>query len=329
MPPPHTPALVSPTAAEMAALADLPGAGEWELQGRVIRLTNLDKVLFPAGADRHGVEHPAFTKRDLVAYYASIGHVMVPYLRDRGLNMHRFPNGVDRPGFWHKAVPSHAPDWIPQWHYDHASEGTTRWYFVVDSVPALVWMANYGVIELHPWTSPCTAPDQPSYALIDLDPGRSTTFDDLLVLARLHRTALDHLGVDARAKVTGQRGIQIWVPVEAGLSFTDTRSWVESLSRAVGAMVPELVSWAWTTSDRRGLARLDYTQNAHNKTLVAPYSVRAAIGAPVSMPIEWDELDDPDLAPDRWTIATALDRVAERGDLFALILSEHQELPPL
>jgi len=313
----------------MAALAALGTHGEWELQGRTLKLTNLDKPLFPAAADRHGVEQPAFTKRDLVAYYASIGPVMVPYLRDRALNMHRFPNGVDRPGFWHKAVPTHAPDWIPTWRYEHASEGTTRWYFVVDSVPALVWMANFGVIEMHAWTSPADAPDRPSYALIDLDPGRRTTFDELLVLARLHRTALDHLGVEARAKVTGQRGIQIWVPIASGPSFADTRGWVEKISRAVGAMVPELVSWAWTTSDRKGLARLDFTQNAHNKTLVAPYSVRAAVGAPVSMPIEWDELDDPDLRPDRWTIATAGERIAEVGDLFAPALDRTQTLPDL
>ena len=319
----------APTPDDLAALRALDGQGDWELQGRVLRLTNLDKVLFPEGTDRHGREHRAFTKRDLIAHYATVGPVMVPYLAGRALNMHRFPNGVDRPGFWHKAVPDHAPEWIPRWQYEHASEGTTRWYFVVDSLPALVWMANFGVVEMHAWTSPIDAPDRPDYALIDLDPGERTTFDDLLVLARLHRTALEHLGVEARAKVTGSRGIQIWVPVERGPSFADTRAWVESLSRAVGAMVPELVSWKWTTSDRRGLARLDYTQNAHNKTLVAPYSVRASVGAPVSMPIDWDELDDPELASDRWTIATAPERIAEVGDLFAPVLRDRQTLPPL
>ena len=319
----------APTDDEMAALAALGANGEWELQGRTLKLTNLDKVLFPAGADRHGVEQPAFTKRDLIAHYAAVGTVMVPYLRGRALNMHRFPNGVDRPGFWHKSVPSHAPEWIRQWQYERASEGTTRWYFVVDSVPALVWMANFGVVELHAWTSPIDAPDRPSYALIDLDPGATTTFDDLVTLARLHRTALDHLGVTAQPKVTGQRGIQIWVPIERGPSFDDTRTWVEKVSRAVGATVPDLVSWAWNTRERKGLARLDYTQNAVNKTLVAPYSVRAAIGAPVSMPISWDELDDPDLRPDRWSIATAPARLAEVGDLFAPVLTGAQRLPEL
>jgi bifunctional non-homologous end joining protein LigD len=129
--------------------------------------------------------------------------------------------------------------------------------------------------------------------------------------------------------VTGRRGIQIWVPVETGPSFADTRAWVEQLSRSVGAVVPDLVSWKWQVGERRGRARLDYTQNAVNKTLVAPYSPRPAAGAPVSVPIEWDELDDPDLRPDRWTIRTVLDRIAERGDPFQAVLTRRQVLPAL
>lgn len=313
-----------PTDDELTALAELGRDGDWEVGGRSLHLTNLDKVLFPPGEG-----HPSFTKRDLISYYARIAPVMVPHLAGRALNMHRFPDGVTAEGFWHKAVPSHAPEWMTRWEYERASRGTTRWYFVVDSLPSLVWMANFGVIEHHAWTSTIESPTEPSFALVDLDPGETTTFDDLLVLARLHRTALDHLGVVAFPKVTGKRGVQIWIPVGAGYSFDDTRRWVEQLSRAVGAIVPDLVSWSWATRDRKGRARLDFTQNALNKTLVAPYSVRAAVGAPVSMPITWDELDDPDLTPDRWTIADAVDRVAAVGDLFGPILSAAQELPDL
>src|SRR5206468_12425744 len=111
--------------------------------------------------------------------------------------------------------------------------------------------------------------------------------------------------------------------------FRATSDWVEHVSRAVGQMVPELVSWEWSVANRNGLARLDYTQNAPIKTLVAPYAVRPADGAPVSAPITWDELDDPDLRPDRWTIRSIPPRVAERGDLFAVVLTGAQELPPL
>jgi bifunctional non-homologous end joining protein LigD len=151
----------------------------------------------------------------------------------------------------------------------------------------------------------------------------------VLVLARLYRSALEHLGVRGRPKVTGKRGIQIWIPIVRGPTFDETRAWVEGLSRAVGATVPDLVSWEWAKRARKGKARLDYTQNVINKTLVAPYSPRPSAGAPVSMPIDWAELDDPALRPDRWTIRSAPERIAERGDLFAPVLAEAQQLPPL
>ncbi len=140
----------------------------------------------------------------------------------------------------------------------------------------MVWAANYGALEWHAWTSRVEVPNQPTYALVDLDPGERTTWDEVLALARLHRTAFEHLGVEARPKLTGRRGIQIWVPIETGPSFDETREWVERVSRTVGAVVPDLVSWKWQVRERAGLARLDYTQNAINKTLVAPYSPRAA-----------------------------------------------------
>jgi bifunctional non-homologous end joining protein LigD len=151
----------------------------------------------------------------------------------------------------------------------------------------------------------------------------------VLVLARLHCVALQHLGVLGRLKLTGRRGIQIWIPIARGPTFEDTRRWTRQLSRAVGGAVPELISWEWNVSDRGGKARLDYTQNVHNKTLVAPYSPRAAPGAPVSAPIEWDELDDPSLRPDAFTIRDFPARVAERGDPFRAVLTTPQVLPPI
>jgi bifunctional non-homologous end joining protein LigD len=182
---------------------------------------------------------------------------------------------------------------------------------------------------LNPWTSSVRAPHAPTWALIDVDPGTATSWDELLVLARLYRTALEHLGVTAQPKVTGKRGIQVWVPIARGYSFDDTRAWVEGVSRAIGRTVPELVSWQWTKAERKGLARLDYTQNAVNKTLVAPFSTRPAPGAPVSVPIEWEELDDPALRPDRWTVRTVLDRLHEAGDPLRGLVGVQQQLPPI
>jgi bifunctional non-homologous end joining protein LigD len=307
-----------------ADLDDLGPSGVWRVFGRELRVTNLDKVLFPA---RPG--QPPVTKRELLAYTAGIAPTVLPYLRGRALNLHRYPDGAQAPGFWHKEVPTHAPDWLPRWDNPDADPGETRTYLVVDEPAALVWAANFGGLEWHAWTSCTDAPDRPTYALIDLDPGDRTGWPDVLALARLHRTALEHLGVRARAKVTGRRGVQIWVPVARGPTFDETRAWVQRLSRAVGAVVPELVSWKWQVRDRGGKARLDYTQNAVNKTLVAPYSPRPAAGAPVSAPIDWDELDDPDLRPDGFTVRSVLDRLAERGDLFRDVLAFDQRLPEL
>ncbi|MBO0691735.1 MAG: hypothetical protein J2P58_02450 [Acidimicrobiaceae bacterium] len=308
----------------LAQLNRLGAEGMWEIYGRELHVTNLDKVLFPA---RSG-EDPV-TKRDFLRYAASIAPVVLPYLKQRALNMHRFPNGAGTKGFWHKALPDYAPDWLTRWENHDADSEEARTYLVVDEPAALIWVANFGALEWHAWTSRIDHPRRPTYALIDLDPGSSTSWEQLLVLARLHRTALEHLGVSGRPKVTGQHGIQIWIPVAPGPDFDQTRTWTEQLSKAVGAVVPDLVSWKWQVNDRSGLARLDYTQNAINKTLVAPYSPRPAAGAPVSAPIEWDELDDASLRPDGFTIRSVLPRLGEKGDLFKPVLAEDQRLPPI
>lgn len=313
-----------PSEEELAALDELGSGGTWEVFGRRLRLTNLGKEFFPA---RPG--EPPVTKREFIRYAARIAPVVLPYLAGRPLNMNRYPNGAGGKGFWHKQLPSHAPEWLPRWDKPDAAPGETSTYLVVDEPAALVWAANFGALEWHAWTARADRPRCPTYALIDIDPGTDTSWDDILVLARLHRTALEHLGVRAQPKVTGRRGIQIWIPVAPGPSFEETTAWVEQLSRAVGEVVPELVSWKWEKRDRGGRARLDYTQNAGHKTLVAPYSPRPAPGAPVSAPIEWDELDDPALRPDGFTIRTIFGRLAERGDPFRTVLDTSQVLPEI
>jgi bifunctional non-homologous end joining protein LigD len=318
------PATGGPSPGELDALDALGEGGSWEVFGRELRLTNLGKELVPG---RPG--EAAVTKRELIRYAAQIAPVVLPYLAGRPLNMHRFPGGAQSAGFWHKQLPGHAPDWVPRWHDPGAEPGKTTTYLVADEPAALVWAANFGALEWHAWTARADQPDRPSYALIDIDPGPATSWDEVLVLARLHRTALEHLGVRGQPKLTGRRGIQIWIPVAPGPGFTQTRAWVEQLSRAIGAVVPRLVSWKWDVHDRGGLARLDYTQNASNKTLVAPYSPRAAAGAPVSTPLEWDELDDPAPRPDAFTIRDIPARVARLGDPFRTVLDDGQVLPPI
>ncbi len=308
------------TAEELAALEALGKNGNWEVGGHTVSLTNLDKVLFP---------EPRFTKRDLIRYYVTIAPLMLPHLRGRALNLWRWPDGVTGKSFWQKEAPSYTPEWMTRWAYPEARSSESHTYLVADQVATMAWLANHATIDMHPWTSRTDAYRNPTYALIDIDPGERTTFDEVVTLAGLYRAALDHLGVTGLPKTTGKRGIQIWVPLKPSYSFDQTRDWVEALSRAVGAAVPKLVSWEWAKAARLGLARLDFTQNAVNKTLVAPYAVRPVGNAAVSTPIEWDELDDPELRPDRWNIRTVLARIAERGDLFAPALELEQELPEI
>jgi bifunctional non-homologous end joining protein LigD len=312
--------------AELDALARLGGDGTWRIGGRELKLTNLDKVLFPA---RDGIDEAPITKRDLIRYFVSIAPVMLPHLAERALNLQRFPNGVGGSSFWQKDIPTTAPAWLRRWRETWVGARDANEHLIADEVATLAWLGNQAAFEIHAWTARIGDLEHPTYALIDIDPGPQTTWDDCLILARLFRTALGHLGVTGFPKLTGKRGIQVWIPVVARYSFAETSAWVEGVSRAVGAIVPDLVSWEWSVADRRGRARLDYTQNAPIKTLVAPYAVRPAAGAPVSAPIDWDELDDPDLRPDSWTIHSILPRVAQCGDLFAGSVSGAQELPRL
>ncbi|HUQ78593.1 MAG TPA: DNA ligase D [Patescibacteria group bacterium] len=315
---------------ELDRLASMAAEGVWRVggaRGEDLKLTNLDKVLFPP--------HPSepdgrpVIKRELVAYFARIASTMLPHLAERPLNLQRFPNGASGPSFWQKDIPATAPAWLRRWHETGVEERAANDHLVADRVAALCWLGNQAAFEIHAWTSRLPEPARPTFALIDIDPGTKTTWEETLVLARLYRTALQHLGVRGYPKTTGKRGLQVWIPIEPKYAFSETSAWVETISRAVGSAVPDLVSWDWAKANRAGKARLDYTQNASIKTLVAPYAVRPAAGAPVSAPIDWDELDDPDLRPDRWTIRTITDRVAELGDLFAPAQTDAQVLPPV
>jgi bifunctional non-homologous end joining protein LigD len=258
---------------------------------------------------------------------------MLPHLYDRPLNLHRFPNGAAAPGFWQKDIPETAPKWLKKWHetgVEGREDRDANDHLLAVDAASLGWLANQASFEVHAWTGKLPEPWQPTFAYVDIDPGEKTTWDETVTLAKLYRTALEHLGVRGYPKTTGKRGIQIWIPIVHGkYDFRDTSDWVEKVSKAVGSTVPDLVSWEWSKANRKGKARLDYTQNASIKTLVAPYSVRPATGAPVSTPITWDELDDPALRPDRWTVRTLPERLEKVGDLFAPAQTDAQELPPV
>lgn len=318
----------SVTEAEIADLERLGRQGLWRVAGRELKLTNLDKVLFPP---RPGSDEPPITKRELIAYFVRIAPHLLPHLVERPLNLHRFPDGVEGSGFWQKDLRPTDPAWLRRWEepLPPGSKRAPNLHLVAEEVATLAWLANRAAFEIHPWTARCDDPEHPTFALVDIDPGSRTTWPDTVLLAKLVRDALDHLGLRGYPKLTGRRGIQIWIPIRRRYTYAETSRWVERLSRTVAAVVPDLVSWEWSVAERGGRARLDFTQNSPIRTLVAPYAVRPAPGAPVSAPIDWAELDDPELRSDRWTIRTILDRVARVGDLFAGAQTEAQELPPL
>jgi bifunctional non-homologous end joining protein LigD len=316
------------TQAELDGLAGIGKEGVWKVGGQDLKLTNLEKVLF--APDPNVPDDAPITKRELIAYFARIAPAMLPHLAERPLNLHRYPNGVGGPSFWQKDTPATAPSWLRRWKETGVAERDANVHVVADRVGTLCWLGNQAAFEIHAWTSTLDDPEHPTFALVDIDPGEKTTWEETVQIARLYRAAFEHLGVRVYPKLTGKRGIQAWLPVERGrYTFKDTSDWVEGVSRAVGAMVPDLVSWEWAVGARKGRARLDYTQNQPIKTLVAPYAVRPLAGAPVSAPISWDELDDPELRPTRWTIRTVVERVAQLGDLFAGAQSDPQELPKL
>jgi bifunctional non-homologous end joining protein LigD len=300
---------------DLEVLQTLHGNAHWEIGGRRLPLTNLDKVLWPADG---------ITKRDMIAYYVRMAPYMLPYLRGRPLSMQVFPDGIEGKSFWRKDKPAHAPAWIDSWTY-HGEK--TKTYIVVNEVATLAWVANAGVIDLHPWHSSIDAPNEPDWAVFDLDPFEPATFQDVVDIARLVKAALDHYGMHGIAKTSGQTGLQIYVPVRRGPDYSAVRHWVEEVGRAIDQAAPGRVSWEWAVARRTGRIRIDYTQNIINKTLAAPYSLRPASGAPVSTPITWDELSDPELRPDRWNIETIAERVAQVGDLFAPVLDADQDLP--
>jgi len=306
------------TAAELEALDAIKTEGDWAIGGRHVHLTNLDKVLFPE--DR-------LTKRDVVKYYVQVAPVLIPYYSHRPLSMNPHPDGIHGKSYWVKDKPDYAPAWIRTFRY--RDEKSDKDWILIEEVATLAWLANHAVIDLHPWYSREDKPEYPDWSVVDLDPAEGATFPQVVQVAKVVKAALDQLELRAVLKTTGQSGLHIYIPIERRYTLDQSRGFVEKLARLVGSVLPDLVTDAWEVKRRTGKIRIDYTQNVINKTLAGPYSLRPAVHAPVSTPIRWDELDDPDLRPDRWTISTIGDRLLDVGDVFADALTLRQRLPKI
>ena len=306
------------TASELAALEAIVKDGDWQIGGRIVHLTNLNKALFP---------EDGYTKRDLIRYYVQVAPVLIPYYRQRPLSMNPHPDGIHGKSFWQKDKPSYAPDWIPTFTYEDRKN--TKDWMLIEEVATLAWLANHAVIDMHPWYSRVDKPEYPDWSVVDLDPAEGATFKDVIAVAKVVKAALDHLQLQALLKTTGQSGLHIYIPIERRYTLDESRGFVEKLAHMIAELMPDKVTEVWEVKRRTGKIRIDYTQNVINKTLAGPYSVRPAMHAPVSVPIAWDELDDPKLRPDRWTITSLGERLLKMGDLFHEALTLRQRLPAL
>jgi bifunctional non-homologous end joining protein LigD len=287
---------------------------------REVRLSSADRVLFPGDG---------ITKGDLFEYYGAVAPVLVPHLRDRPFTMKRWREGIAGGSFFQKQAPKGIPDWLPTRTFTtHPREGGSREvdFPLVNSREALLWMVQMHCIDMNAWYSRVDRPDRPDYVLFDLDPPDGE-FRLAVRAAQLVREALDGLGLRSYAKTSGSEGIHVLVPITRRYGFRRTHAFAEVVSKRLAEANPGVITTEWLKKKREGVL-LDYHQNGAGKTIASAYSVRPKPGAPVSTPLEWDELT-PKLDPRRFTMAAVLRRVEERGDLFEPVLRGGQSLPAL
>ncbi len=286
--------------------------------GRELKISNWDKVLFPA---------TGFTKGDLVAYYARIAPAVLPHVHDRPLTLKRYPNGVDAPHFYEKQSPSHRPEWVQT-----ARVGAVN-YTLCQDRPTLIWLANLADIELHTSLSLAAAPQTPTMLVFDLDPGAPAGIVECCEVALVLRGLFRALGLESVAKTSGSKGMQLYVPLNGPVTYEQTKPFARQIAELLEQRLPELVVSRMTKRLRGGKVLVDWSQNDDHKTTVTVYSVRAREQPTVSAPVSWEEVSgcrdagDPELLA--FDTEHMLARQERHGDLFAPLLSLKQRLPAL
>lgn len=289
-----------------------------KINGQEIRVSNLQKVYWP---------EDGYRKADLISYYIEMSALISPYLKDRPLVMSRYPDGIDGKFFYHKnLLPEQTPRYLKTQKIfsQNGTKGTN--YIIGSGVETLVFMANLGAIELHPWFSRVTSLDYPDWAIFDLDPAKGATFADTVAVARVIHQILDELKVEHLPKTSGATGLHIYVPLEPIYTYEEVQEFVE----LVGWIVVEVVSEKATIYDRKvkdrtGKVYIDYLQNIKGKTITGVYSIRPLKGAPISTPLDWDEVE-PSLNPQNFNLQTISRRIQKVGDLFQPILEKKQRI---
>jgi bifunctional non-homologous end joining protein LigD len=275
-----------------------------------VEITHPDKLLFPGDG---------ISKADLASYYERVSEWMLPHINFRPVSMQRFPDGIEGKGFFHKDVPDYFPGWVRRVDVPK-SRGTVTHMFVCNS-DALVYLVGQNTITPHVWLSRADRVWQPDRMVIDLDPPPGSDFATVRRAARQTGELLRELGFTPFAQVTGSKGIHVWTPLRRRARHDEVRAFAGDLARVLAARHPKELTTEWRKEKRDGRLLVDTARNTYAQTAVPPYAVRPRPGAPVATPIDWEELSDSRLRPDRWTVTNVLRRLGAKGDPWADISS--------
>lgn len=289
------------------------------VEGRRLSLSNLDKVLYPSG----------FTKAQVIDYMARIAPVAVPHYRGRALTFRRYPDGTETPGFFEKRCPGHRPDWVQVALGPGDRKGGIE-YCCIDSTASMVWAANMAAIEIHAPMALAVDLDTPRMLVFDFDPGAPATIVECCEIALAAREVLDAVGLQAWCKTSGSKGLQMYVPLNSpGATHSGCADFALAMGQVIERQMRGRVTTVMAKVERPGKIFVDWSQNAHHKTTIAPYSLRARHDPTVSTPVSWDEVQAAveGSVELRFLAADVLKRVDDHGDLFAPVLTVVQQLP--
>jgi len=297
-----------------------------EVDGRELKLTNLDKVLYPKAG---------FTKGEVVDYYAKVAPAMIPHLTGRAVTLRRFPEGVDDldAAFFEKRCPKHRPKWVKTARVEAGPHAGKIDFCVCDGLPTLVWMAQLAAIELHPSLSLARAPKRPTVLAFDLDPGPPADIVDCCRVGLRLRDMFGHFGVECFPKTSGSKGLQVYIPLNSKVSYETTKPFAKAIAQLLEKQTPDEVVSKMKKVEREGKVFVDWSQNHQRKTTIAVYSLRARERPTVSTPVTWDEVEraaeSGDGGPLTFEASEVLDRIEHMGDLFRPVLELEQKLPEL
>lgn len=281
------------------------------INGHDLKFTNLSKLYWPK---------EKISKRDLLNYYYQVAPYILPYLKNRPQSMNRYPNGITGESFYFKNVAGKAPDWVETYLYHSDTDNRDRKYLVAKNEASLLYMVSLGCIEINPWSSRVEKEDYPDWCIIDLDPARNT-FDQVIEAARITRDILYSMNVPCYPKTSGSKGIHIYIPLGAKYTYEQSKEFARVVARLVHEQAPKFTSIERAVKDRSGKMYIDFLQNRPHATVAAPYSVRPKPGAPVSMPLHWDEVKK-GLKITDFNIFNAMDRLKSEGDIFKPVLGK-------